>query len=103
MTETSGSHEVDDSDSWEVTRGCYEDGAFAKKIQATPDLRYQFSQIDIQVKPDPSPGLRQGHDHDQIIVKKSSGWHSFFALLLWFSLLTALLSGAIFAFILWTE
>lgn len=66
VTEASNNHDVEDTDRWKVTKGCFDHGEFVKMVPATPELRYGFTQINIEIRLDPKPQVVGGqHEHDE--------------------------------------
>jgi hypothetical protein len=69
VAETSKNHDLEDTDRWKVTGGCYDDGQFMKMVTAMPELRYGFSQVNIRVMLDPDPEYSATqHDHEEAAI-----------------------------------
>ena len=68
VTEESNNHDVEPNDVWRVTKGCY-NGEFTKMEPAKPDVRYAFSEVQIELRIDPNPPNVPTHDH-HIAAKK---------------------------------
>lgn len=100
VAELSKNHDIEDTDRWEVTGGCYENGAYTKSVLAVPDLRYGFTQVQIRLMLDDSPEYYlDSHDHEEVAIKKPSGWSKLFNFLLYFTAIllfgTLILFGAV--------
>lgn len=75
-----------------MTRGCF-DGEFTKTEPAVPDVKYAFSDVQIEIKVDPSPPYIPEHDHHMAAQKQRSPWSGFFKFMIVLSLLVAILSA----------
>ena len=86
VAETSKNHDIEDTDRWRVTGGCYEDGSYTQMVNAMPDLRYGFSQVSVQLQLDPDPQWSAtSHDHEAAAHKKPSGWATLWLVLMYIS------------------
>lgn len=44
------SSKVGTNEAWNITKGCYENGAYTKMTRAIPDFEYKFDKVAIEVR-----------------------------------------------------
>jgi hypothetical protein len=104
VAETSKNHDIEDTDRWKVTGGCFDDGGYTQSVNAMPDLRYGFSQVRIRLELDTDPAWSATtHDHEEAAHKRPSGWASLWLALMYISAIGMFAGLVLFGLIVTVE